>query len=74
MQSRFNPGDRVVVWISQRDDTKEGDGGTVIKVTKGPSNIDAFYVDVILDTGVRLGHYHEGSFLKEDNYDPNIPF
>ena len=36
MQSRFNPGDRVVVWIVQRDDVKEGDGGTVIKVSKGP--------------------------------------
>ena len=74
MQSRFNPGDRVVVWIVQRDDVKEGDGGTVIKVSKGPTSLDAFYVDVILDTGVRLGHYHEGTFRKEDEYDPNIPF
>ena len=74
MQSRFNPGDRVVVWIVQRDDVKEGDGGTVIKVSKGPTSLDAFYVDVILDTGVRLGNYHEGTFRKEDEYDPNIPF
>ena len=74
MQSRFNPGDRVVVWIVQRDDVQEGDGGTVIKVSKGPSSLDAFYVDVILDTGVRLGHYHEGTFRREDEYDPNIPF
>ena len=74
MQSRFNPGDRVVVWIVQQDDVKEGDGGTVIKVSKGPTSLDAFYVDVILDTGVRLGHYHEGTFRKEDEYDPNIPF
>ena len=78
MQSRFNPGDRVVVWIAQRDDVQEGDGGTVVKVKKGPSSSlldgDAFYVDVILDTGVRLGHYHEGTFRKEEEYDPNIPF
>ena len=74
MKSRFQPGDRVVVWIAQRDDVNEGDGGTVIKVSKGPSSLDAFYVDVILDTGVRLGHYHEGTFRKEDEYDPNIPF
>lgn len=74
MQSRFNPGDRVVVWIVQQDDVQEGDGGTVIKVSKGPTSLDAFYVDVILDTGVRLGHYHEGTFRKEDEYDPNIPF
>ena len=74
MKSKFNPGDRVVVWIAQRDDVEEGDGGTVIKVSKGPSSLDAFYVDVILDTGVRLGHYHEGTFRREDEYDPNIPF
>ena len=74
MKSRFQPGDRVVVWIAQRDDVNEGDGGTVIKVSKGPSSLDAFYVDVILDTGVRLGHYHEGTFRREDEYDPNIPF
>ena len=74
MKSRFRPGDRVVVWIVQRDDVQEGDGGTVIKVAKGPSAMDAFYVDVILDTGVRLGHYHEATFRKEDEYDPNIPF
>ena len=74
MKSRFQPGDRVVVWIAQRDDVNEGDGGTVIKVSKGPSSLDAFYVDVILDTGVRLGHYHEGTFRKEDEYDPTIPF
>lgn len=74
MKSRFNPGDRVVVWIVQRDDVNEGDGGTVIKVSKGPLSLDSFYVDVILDTGVRLGHYHEGTFRKEDEYDPTIPF
>ena len=74
MKSRFNPGDRVAVYISQRDDVKEGDGGTVIKVKKGPSSLDVFYVDVILDTGVRLGHYHEGNFQKEHEYDPEIPF
>jgi len=74
MKSRFQPGDRVVVWIAQRDDVNEGDGGTVIKVKKGPSSLDSFYVDVILDTGVRLGHYHEGTFRREDEYDPEIPF
>ena len=73
MKPRFQPGDRVVVWIVQRDDVQEGDGGTVIKVTKGPSILDAFYVDVILDTGTRLGHYHEGTFRREDEYDPEIP-
>jgi len=74
MKSRFNPGDRVAVYISQRDDVKEGDGGTVVKVKKGPSSLDAFYVDVILDTGVRLGHYHEGTFQHEHEYNPEIPF
>ena len=74
MKSRFNPGDRVVVWIVQRDDVNEGDGGTVIKVSEGLLLSDGFYVDVILDTGVRLGHYHEGTFRREDEYDPNIPF
>ena len=74
MQSKFKPGDRVVVWIVQRDDVKEGDGGTVIRVSKGPLSLDAFYVDVILDTGVRLGHYHEGTFQHEEYYNPDIPF
>lgn len=74
MQSQFNPGDRVVVRIVQRDDIKEGDGGTVIKVKKGPMSLDGFYVDVILDSGIRLGHYHEGTFRKESEYDPNNPF
>ena len=77
MKSRFNPGDRVVVWIAQRDNVHEGDGGTVIKVKRGPSLMTSdqtWYLDVILDTGVRLGHYHEGTFRREDEYDPNIPF
>jgi len=73
-ESKFKPGDRVVVWISQRDDVLEGEGGTVIKVSKGPSIIDACYLDVILDSGIRLGHYHSGTFQHEHTYDHEIPF
>ena len=70
--NKFKAGDRVVVWISQRDDVQEGDAGTVIKVKRGASN--ECYVDVILDTGIRLGNYHHFTFRAEDGYDPNIPF
>ena len=62
LKSELKPGTRVAVWISQRDDVVEGDTGTVIRVKKGPSINDATYVDVILDTGVRMGHYHSGTF------------
>ena len=57
------PADRVRVWISQRDDITEGEYGTVIAVRKGPQ--DTYYVDVILDSGHRLGNYHEGMFVSE---------
>ena len=66
----LKPGTRVSVWISQRDDVIEGDTGTVIRVKRGSSINDATYVDVILDTGVRMGHYHSGTFkplLGENN-------
>lgn len=67
IKSQLKPGVRVVVWIAQRDDVREGDTGTIIRVKKGPSSLDATYLDVILDTGVRMGHYHSGMFkLKED--------
>ena len=68
----FKPGDRVVVWISQRDDVQEGDGGTVIRVSEGPQ--ETFYLDVILDSGIRLGHYHANTFQHEEDYIPDIPF
>ena len=29
-KSRFKPGDRVVVWITQRDDIQHGDAGIVV--------------------------------------------
>ena len=60
-QPKHKVADRVRVWISQRDDIESGDHGTVINVKKGPQ--DTYYVDVILDTGHRLGHYHEGMFI-----------
>lgn len=58
--------DRVRVWISQRDDILAGEYGTVINVKKGPQ--DTYYVDVILDSGHRLGHYHEGMFVSEGDW------
>lgn len=79
MRPRFAPGDRVVVWIVHspyEDDIQEGDGGTVIQVKRGYEihKDGAYYVDVILDTGVRLGHHHERTFKHEHEYDPSIPF
>jgi hypothetical protein len=70
--NKFINGDRVVVWISQRDDVQEGDAGTVIEVRQGAS--DAWYLDVILDTGIRLGNYHHFTFRAEADYDSDIPF
>lgn len=72
-QPKHKVADRVRVWISQRDDIQEGDAGTVIAVRQGGDG-STWYVDVILDTGYRLGHYHEGAFIGEDDYDPTIPF
>ena len=65
-QPKHKVADRVRVWISQRDDVQSGDQGTVINVKKGPQ--DTYYVDVILDTGHRLGHYHEGMFVSEGEW------
>ena len=39
----------------------EGDEGTVVAVRRASIG-DAFYVDVILDTGIRMGNYHEFTF------------
>ena len=61
-KSRFNPGDRVVVWITQRDDVQHGDTGIVVATRE---SFGSFYVDVILDTGIRLGNYHEYTFHME---------
>ena len=70
-KAKFKPGDRIVVWITSNKNLKEGDGGTIIDVRQ-LSN--AYYVDAILDTGMRLGNYHEGTFKLETDYDPSIPF
>ena len=64
---KFQPGDRVRVWIAQHEDVQEGDAGTVIDMRQGVFN-ETCHVDVILDTGIRLGHYHEGTFLTEEEY------
>ena len=68
VKSQLKPGVRVVVWIAQRDDVREGDAGTIIKVKKGPSSLDATYLDVILDTGVSMGNYHSGTFKLERDW------
>ena len=65
--ARFLPGARVCVWIAQRDDVVEGDGGTVIAVREGTGG-GSWYVDVILDTGLRLGNYHEYAFVEEEDF------
>tara|TARA_B100002019_G_scaffold124552_1_gene107330 strand:+ start:42242 stop:42475 length:234 start_codon:yes stop_codon:yes gene_type:complete len=74
-QCRFKPGDRIAVWVTHRQDVYEGDFGTVIEtippVTK---NSNVWLVTAILDTGIKLSEYHEGVFVHERNYDPNIPF
>jgi len=66
-EPRFKPGDRVAVWITQRDDVLEGDCGIVVAARQ--EHIQGhWYYDVILDTAVRLGNYHEGTFVKEEDY------
>tara|TARA_B100002019_G_scaffold291356_1_gene311308 strand:+ start:8454 stop:8675 length:222 start_codon:yes stop_codon:yes gene_type:complete len=65
-QPRFNPGDRVAVEITQNPDVKHGDGGIVVNVRQSTYG-GGWYYDVILDTGIKLGNYHEGIFIKEDN-------
>ena len=64
----FKPGARVVVWISQRDDVREGDAGTVISIRPNYQSTDTYYVDVILDTGIRMGNYHSGTFKLEEDW------
>ena len=66
-ESKFKPGDRVAIWIVQRDDVREGDGGTVIDTREGFGG-DSWYVDVILDSGLRLGNYHEYTFVAEEEF------
>lgn len=66
-KAKFEPGTRVCVWIAQRDDVAEGDGGTVVAVREGIGG-DSWYVDVILDTGLRLGNYHEYAFVEEEDF------
>ena len=74
-QSRFDPGDRIVVWISPRKDVYEGDSGTVIKIEPPqPNGTDVWRVTAILDTGIKLNECYEGIFVRESDYDPNIPF
>ena len=58
----YSPGDRVAVWITQRDDVFEGDCGIVVAAR---FSLGSWYYDVILDTAVRLGNYHEGTFVPE---------
>ena len=53
----FELGARVVVWISQRDDVREGDAGTVVSIRPNYQSADTYYLDVILDTGIRMGNY-----------------
>ena len=64
----FKLGARVVVWISQRDDVREGDAGTVISIRPNYQSADNYYVDVILDTGIRMGNYHSGTFKLEEDW------
>lgn len=66
-KSRFNPGDRVAVEITQNPDVLHGDTGIVVDARQGNFNGDWYY-DVILDTGIKLGNYHEGIFAKEEDY------
>ena len=72
---RFEPGDRIVVWVTHRQDVYEGDSGTVIEtIPPVAKNTNVWLVTAILDTGIKLCEYHEGVFVHERNYDPNIPF
>mgnify|MGYP005730551733 CR=1 FL=1 len=66
-EPKFQPGDRVRVWITQRQDIQEGDSGTVVDMRMSVFN-DTWHLDVILDTGVRMGNYHEGTFILEEEY------
>ena len=61
---RFNPGDRVAVEITQREDVEHGDAGIVVEARQGNFSGDWYY-DVILDTGIKLGNYHEVTFGPE---------
>ena len=68
IKSKLKPGIRVVVWISQRDDVREGDAGTVIAIRPNYQSTDTCYLDVILDTGIRMGNYHSGTFKLEEDW------
>ena len=65
--AKFKPGDRVWVRIAQRADVARGDEGTVIEVREGFGG-DCWYVDVILDSGVRMGNYHEAAFFWQEGF------
>jgi len=64
---KFNIGDRVAVDITQREDVEHGDTGIVVDARQGNFSGDWYY-DVILDTAIRLGNYHERTFVKEEDY------
>lgn len=66
-KSRFKPGDRVAVEITQREDVEHGDAGIVVDMRQGNFSGDWYY-DVILDTAIKLGNYHERTFVKEEDY------
>ena len=61
---RFSPGDRVAVEITQNPDVRRGDAGIVVDLRQGNFSGDWYY-DVILDTGIKLGNYHEFTFGPE---------
>lgn len=61
----YKPGDRVAVWTTQRDDVLEGDRGIVVAARL---SFNCWYYDVILDSAVKLGNYHEGTFVPEEYY------
>ena len=64
---KFKIGDRVAVDITQNPDVLHGDAGIVVDMRQGNFSGDWYY-DVILDTAIRLGNYHEGIFVKEEDY------
>ena len=64
---RYKLGDRVAVDITQRDDVEHGDAGIIVDLRQGNFSGDWYY-DVILDTGLKLGNYHELVFVPENSY------
>ncbi|HBQ60370.1 MAG TPA: hypothetical protein DD671_12310 [Balneolaceae bacterium] len=72
---KFKPGDRIAVWVTDRQDVYEGDSGTVIEtIPPATKNSNVWLVTAILDTGIKLWACREGAFVHERNYDPDIPF